>query len=173
MSNGYDPHSKRPYCSETSSPLQLLSSHEEGGQRWLTDRERKSRPWPAIAMETFDLQVCVQQERKKRRNGCIFFSLIAQSGFSNVLLWNRNIEGIDQLSCAPCLWDIAAFLCNKRRKWKQTKKNITPGQISNFHVIKTSMHWQSRVFVKLACYVITLCDDLSELVLCFLILLFK
>lgn len=48
------------YFCEISSPMQLLSSHEDGGQRWLTDRERKSRLWPLIAMETSDLQSWVQ-----------------------------------------------------------------------------------------------------------------
>lgn len=48
------------YFCEISSPMQLLSSHEDRGQRWLTDRERKSRLWPLIAMETSDLQAWVQ-----------------------------------------------------------------------------------------------------------------
>lgn len=81
--------------------------------------------WPS------SLCASVHWQRKKQRNDCIF-SLIAQSGFSNVLLWNRNIEGIDQLSCSPCLWDIAAVLCNKGRKWKQTKKKSHPRSEKQF-----------------------------------------
>lgn len=123
VSNREAPHWKG-LC-EISSPVQLLSSHEEEGQRWMTDRERKSRSWTAIAMETFDLQACVQQERKRSKGMIVFFALIAQSGFSNVLLWNRNIEGIDQLSCTPGLCDIAGVLCNKGRKWKLTDKQFS------------------------------------------------
>lgn len=63
---------------EISSPVQLLSSHEEEGQRWMTDRERKSRSWPVIAMETFDLQaylqVCYKRERSKGMNVFFFLS---------------------------------------------------------------------------------------------------
>lgn len=44
-----------PYSCEISSPVQLLRSSEEGGQRWLTDGERKSRSRPVNAMETYDL----------------------------------------------------------------------------------------------------------------------
>lgn len=115
---------KRPYPSEIRNTVQLLSSHEEGGQRWLTDRERKSRSWPTVATETCDLYVCVHERERSKRMSVFFFSLVAQPGFSNVLLWNRNIERIDQLSYTPRLWDIASVLCNKRRKWKQRATSL-------------------------------------------------
>lgn len=46
-------------------------------------------------METSDLGA-----KAKQRLGRFFFLLLlAQPGFSNALLRNRNIEGMDQLSC--------------------------------------------------------------------------
>lgn len=102
-------------------------TRKEGRGDWLTGKENQGRE--LLAMETSDLQACVQVcDKREKSKGMIvfFFSLIAQLGFSNVLLWNRNIEGIDQLSCTPCLCDIAGVLCNKGRKWKQTKKKKSP-----------------------------------------------
>lgn len=67
-SNREKPSLKCPHFCEVSSSVQLLSSHEEGGQRWLTDSERKSRLWPTILMETSDLGV-----KAKQRLGSVFF----------------------------------------------------------------------------------------------------
>lgn len=48
---------RRPHFCEVGSSMQLLSSHEERGQRLPTDSEGKSRSWPTIAMETCGLRL--------------------------------------------------------------------------------------------------------------------
>lgn len=110
---------RTPYSCEISRPTQLSSSCKEGGQRWLNDGERKSRSWPPDRYGKFwPSSSCVESAKRQRH-----LYLPAQLRFNNVLLWNCNIAGRHQLSCTPCLWDIAGFLCNKGRKWKHTKSN--------------------------------------------------
>lgn len=115
------------YSCEINRPMQLLSSHEEGGQRCLNVGGKKIKVPPDRCGKLWPFSSCAQQEKTQSH----FFSLLAQ-GFSSVLLRNCNIAGGDQLSYTPppCLWDIAGPLCNKGRKWKHTK--------SNFYVIWTS-----------------------------------
>lgn len=68
-----------------SSPVQLLSSHEEGGQRWLTDREkRKSGSWPAVAMETCDFLHLTERSRRMSISIFLFFSFFLSILHSSV-----------------------------------------------------------------------------------------
>lgn len=108
------------YSCEINRPVQLLSSHEEGGQRCLNVGERKSRS-PLIAVENSDLLAHV---RSKERRKVVFF-LLAR-GFSSVLLRNCNIArgGISWATPHPPACEISQALYATKEGSGNTQKAI-------------------------------------------------
>lgn len=87
------PHSKGLIPERSAVPSSCWAhTRKEGRGDWLTVKENQGHdrrlPWILLAFEL----VCV---RAKEAKVLLFFSSEAQSGFSSVPLWKRNIEGID------------------------------------------------------------------------------